>query len=148
MNPVFIIDEVDKLTKSSMGADPYYSLLEILNPEENMNFTDHYLDIKVDFSKVIFILTANDVLQMLEPLKNRLEMIEIPAYIEEEKLEIGKKYIIPKVIKEHGLNPNLLIYNDQTIKAIIKNWCYNESGVRELKRSFEMICRKFAVELI
>lgn len=108
-----------------MGADPYYSLLEILNPEENMNFTDHYLDIKVDFSKVIFILTANDVLQMLEPLKNRLEMIEIPAYIEEEKLEIGKKYIIPKVIKEHGLNPNLLIYNDQTIKAIIKsNCCY------------------------
>lgn len=148
MNPVFIIDEVDKLTKSSMGADPYYSLLEILNPEENMNYTDHYLDIKVDFSKVVFILTANDVLQMLEPLKNRLEMIEIPAYIEEEKLEIGKKYIIPKTIKEHGLNMDLLKYNDQSIKTIIKNWCYNESGVRELKRSFETICRKYAVELI
>ena len=69
-----------------MGADPYYSLLEILNPEENMNFVDHYLDIKVDFSSVIFILTANEVLHMLEPLRNRLEMIEIPAYIEEEKL--------------------------------------------------------------
>lgn len=69
-----------------MGADPYYSLLEILNPEENTNFLDHYMDIKIDFSNVIFILTANDVLQMLEPLKNRLEMIEISAYIEEEKL--------------------------------------------------------------
>jgi ATP-dependent Lon protease len=80
-----------------MGADPYYSLLEILNPEENNNFSDHYLDIKVDFSSIIFILTANEVLHMLEPLKNRLEMIEIPPYIEEEKLEIAKKYMIPKV---------------------------------------------------
>ena len=70
-----------------MGADPYYSLMEILNPEENSNFVDHYLDIKVDFSKVIFILTANEILHMLEPLKNRLEIIEVPEYIEQEKVK-------------------------------------------------------------
>lgn len=73
-----------------MGENPYYSLMEILNPEENHNFTDHYLDVKVDFSNTIFILTANDTMNMLEPLKNRLEIIEVPAYIEEEKLEICK----------------------------------------------------------
>lgn len=89
MNPVFILDEIDKISKSSMGADPYYTLLEILNPDENMNFVDHYLDIKVDFSNVIFILTANEILHMLEPLRNRLELLEIPAYIEEEKVAIG-----------------------------------------------------------
>lgn len=77
MNPVFVIDEIDKLSTSSRGTDPYYSLLEILNPEENMNFTDHYLDIKVDFSNVIFILTANSVFNMLDPLVNRIEKIEV-----------------------------------------------------------------------
>jgi ATP-dependent Lon protease len=89
MNPVFIVDEIDKLSNSTRGQDPYYSLLEILNPEENHNFTDHYLDIKVDFSNVIFVLTANDIMHMLEPLRNRLEMIEVQAYIEEEKKQIA-----------------------------------------------------------
>ena len=102
-----------------MGADPYFSLLEILNPDENMNFTDHYLDIKVDFSNTIFILTANETMHMLEPLKNRLEMIEIPAYIEEEKLKIGKKYIAPQVIKAHGINEKLIKFNEDTIATII-----------------------------
>jgi len=78
--------------------------MEILNPEENSNFTDHYLDIKVDFSNTIFILTANDIMSMLEPLKNRLEIIEIPAYIEEEKLQISKKFIIPKAIEANGMH--------------------------------------------
>jgi len=77
MNPVFVIDEIDKLSASSRGTDPYYSLLEILNPEENQNFTDHYLDIKVDFSNVIFILTANSLFNMLDPLVNRIEKIEV-----------------------------------------------------------------------
>lgn len=98
-----------------MGADPYYSLMEILNPEENHNFNDHYIDVKVDFSNTIFILTANNIMSMLEPLKNRLEIIDIPAYIEEEKLEISKKFIIPKAIKSNGVSENLLRYNDQTI---------------------------------
>lgn len=80
MNPVFIVDEIDKLQRTGQGGDPYYSLLEILNPEENNEFVDHYLDIKVDFSQAIFILTANEVLHMLEPLRNRLEIISIPSY--------------------------------------------------------------------
>ncbi|KAL4480128.1 hypothetical protein ABPG74_020644 [Tetrahymena malaccensis] len=148
MNPVFILDEIDKISKSSMGADPYYSLMEILNPEENNNFTDHYMDIKVDFSNTIFILTANNIMNMLEPLKNRLEIIDVPAYIEEEKLQISKKFIIPKAIKSNGINENLFKYNDQTISQVIKNWCYDEAGVRSLKRCFETISRKYAVELL
>jgi len=87
MNSVFILDEMDKISNTGRG-NPYYSLMEILNPEESHNFVDHYLDIKVDFSEVIFILTANSVINMLEPLKNRLEIIKIPAYIDEEKVNI------------------------------------------------------------
>lgn len=86
MNPVMILDEIDKLQRTGQGADPYYALLEILNPEENHEFVDHYLDIKVDFSQVIFILTANSILDMLEPLKNRLEIIEVNTYVTHEKL--------------------------------------------------------------
>lgn len=82
LNPVFILDEIDKV-QNYKGMDSYYSLMEILNQEENSNFMDHYLDIKVDFSNVIFILTANDIVNMLEPLKNRLEVIEVPSYVEE-----------------------------------------------------------------
>lgn len=104
MNPIFILDEIDKVSRNSMGADPYYSLLEILNPDENNNFVDHYMDIKTDFSNVIFILTANEILHMLEPLRNRLELIELPAYIEEEKLQIGKNFLIPKVFDTCGIN--------------------------------------------
>ena len=89
MNCVIILDEIDKVARNSQGVDPYYSLLEILNNEESVNFTDHYLDIKVDFSNVIFILTANKLMDMLEPLKNRLEIIEIPPYIDQEKIQIA-----------------------------------------------------------
>lgn len=89
MNPVLILDEIDKLETNTYAGDPYDSLLEILNPEENHSFMDHYLDFKVDFSKVIFILTANDVMHMLEPLKNRLEIIRIPTYIYQEKVQIA-----------------------------------------------------------
>lgn len=141
MNPVFILDEVDKLSKHYQGVDPYYALMEILNPEENQNFTDHYLDIKVDFSNVVFILTANQVLNMLEPLRNRLEIIEVPAYIEEEKLTIAKNYLVPAVLKEHGLEADSIAFNDETMTRIIKGWCYYESGVRELRRCLEKITR-------
>jgi len=98
-------------------------LLEILNHEENYNFVDHYLDIKVDFSSVIFILTANQVLNMLEPLRNRLEIIDIPPYIQEEKLEIGKKYIVPKVLKDNGLKETYIKVDDKAFQNIIKGWC-------------------------
>lgn len=148
MNPVFILDEVDKLSKHFHGVDPYYALMEILNPEENQNFTDHYMDIKVDFSNVVFILTANQVLNMLEPLRNRLEIIDVPAYIEEEKLTIAKNYLIPGVLNEHGLNKDNITFSDETLIRIIKGWCYYESGVRELRRCLEKIARKHAKDLL
>ncbi|CAD8076184.1 unnamed protein product [Paramecium sonneborni] len=149
MNPVFILDELDKVSKHhSGGADPYYTLLEILNPEENHNFTDHYMDISVDFSHVIFILTSNDTLQMLEPLKNRLETIDIQAYIQEEKLSIATNFLVNKSIESNGINPQMIKYDEQALTKIIKAWCYQESGVRELKRCLEKIARKHATNLL
>ena len=103
-----------------MGADPYYSLMEILNPEENCNFVDHYLDIKVDFSEVIFILTANDILHMLEPLRNRLEIIEIPPYIQQEKLEIAKNYLIPKLNENYKYSDGVIKFSNEDLNQIIK----------------------------
>ncbi|CAD8160202.1 unnamed protein product [Paramecium pentaurelia] len=149
MNPVFILDELDKVSKyHSGGADPYFTLLEILNPEENHNFTDHYMDISVDFSHVIFILTSNDTLQMLEPLKNRLETIDIQSYIQEEKLQIATNFLVNKSIETNGIQPQMIKYDEQTLTKIIKAWCYQESGVRELKRCLEKIARKHATNLL
>ncbi|CAD8166219.1 unnamed protein product [Paramecium octaurelia] len=149
MNPVFILDELDKVSKHhSGGADPYYTLLEILNPEENHNFTDHYMDISVDFSHVIFILTSNDTLQMLEPLKNRLETIDIQAYIQEEKLQIATNFLVNKSIESNGIQSQMIKYDEQALTKIIKAWCYQESGVRELKRCLEKIARKHATNLL
>ncbi|CAD8158707.1 unnamed protein product [Paramecium pentaurelia] len=149
MNPVFILDELDKVSKHQAGgADPYYTLLEILNPEENHNFTDHYMDISVDFSHVIFILTSNDTLQMLEPLKNRLEIIDIQAYIQEEKLQIATNFLVNKSIESNGIKQQMIKYDNETLIKIIKAWCYQESGVRELKRCLEKIARKHATNLL
>ncbi|CAD8070226.1 unnamed protein product [Paramecium sonneborni] len=149
MNPVFILDELDKVSKHQAGgADPYYTLLEILNPEENHNFTDHYMDISVDFSHVIFILTSNDTLQMLEPLKNRLETIDIQAYIQEEKLQIANNFLVNKSIESNGIKQSMIKYDNETLIKIIKAWCYQESGVRELKRCLEKIARKHATNLL
>ncbi|CAK68840.1 unnamed protein product (macronuclear) [Paramecium tetraurelia] len=149
MNPVFILDELDKVSKHhSGGADPYYTLLEILNPEENHNFTDHYMDISVDFSHVIFILTSNDTLQMLEPLKNRLETIDIQAYIQEEKLQIATNFLVKKSIETNGIEAQMIKYDEQALTKIIKAWCYQESGVRELKRCLEKIARKHATNIL
>lgn len=96
--------------------------MEILNPEENSNFVDHYLDIKVDFSEVIFILTANDILQMLEPLRNRLEIIEIPPYIQQEKLEIAKNYLIPSLNKSYNYVEGAIQFSNEDINQIIKGF--------------------------
>ena len=148
MNPVFILDEIDKLSKTSYGSDPYNALLEILNPEENANFVDHYLDIKVDFSNVIFILTANEIFHILEPLKNRLEIISIPGYIEEEKLSIAQNYILPQVLHDSGVEKSWVNFNDTSLIHIIKGWCFYENGVRELKRCLERICRKYVTEIM
>mmetsp|Transcript_15362 Transcript_15362/g.13090 ORF Transcript_15362/g.13090 Transcript_15362/m.13090 type:complete len:363 (+) Transcript_15362:1324-2412(+) len=148
MNPVFVLDEIDKINRSSSGADPYYALMEILNPEENKNFTDHFLDIRVDFSQVIFILTSNEKLNMLEPLRNRLEIIDVPSYVEQEKLCIAKDYLLPEIFEEHHLKEGDIVFDDQTLSRIIKGWCYYESGVRNLRRCLEKISRKYVSNLM
>jgi ATP-dependent Lon protease len=98
-----------------MGQDPYQALLEILNPEEQSNFTDHYMDIKTDFSNCIFILTANSIMQMLEPLRNRLEIIKVDSYIEDEKLQIANNYLLPEIIDKMNVTKEIVIMNDLNI---------------------------------
>lgn len=144
-NPLILIDEIDKLGKDIHG-DPASVLLEILDKNQNKNFIDNYIDIEYDLSNVIFILTANYVNQIPEPLRDRLEIIEISSYTEYEKMDIAKKYLVPKLIKENGINKKNIMFNDKAILEIIKYYT-KESGVRELNRCLEKIIRK-VVKLI
>ena len=143
-NPVFLIDEVDKLAKSTKG-DPANSLLEVLDSEQNKTFRDNYLEIEYDLSNVMFILTANSIDTIPAPLLDRLEIIEIEGYTEFEKQDIAKKYLIPKLCKSHGLG-YLKVY-DSVILEIIKYYT-KESGVRELERQLSKVIRKIVTELV
>ena len=144
-NPLILIDEIDKLSKDIHG-DPASVLLDILDKNQNKNFVDNYIDIEYDLSNVIFVLTANYINQIPEPLKDRLEIIEISSYTEYEKLDIAKKYLIPKLVKENGISKRNIMFNDKAILEIIKYYT-KESGVRELNRCLEKIIRK-VVKLI
>ncbi|MBQ7141192.1 MAG: endopeptidase La [Bacilli bacterium] len=145
-NPVFLIDEVDKMTKDIKG-DPASALLEVLDKEQNKYFVDNYIEEEVDLSDVVFILTANYLHQIPEPLKDRLEIIELSSYTEYEKLDIAKKYLIPKIIKEHGINKNNIFIPDKTILTIIRNYT-KEAGVRELERLISTIIRKVVKSIV
>ncbi|MGN0973486.1 MAG: endopeptidase La [Bacilli bacterium] len=140
LNPVFIIDEVDKMTKDIKG-DPASSLLEVLDPEQNYCFQDHYIEEEIDLSKVMFILTANYIDQIPDELRDRLEIIEISSYTEYEKLDICKNYIIPNELNNHGLSKKEVIFNDDALMKII-NLYTKEAGVRELTREICSILRK------
>ena len=144
-NPLILIDEIDKLNKDIHG-DPASVLLDILDKNQNKNFIDNYIDVEYDLSNVIFILTANDISQIPHPLRDRLEIIELSSYTEYEKVDIAKKYLIPKLIKENGLTRKNILFNDKAILEIIKYYT-KESGVRELERCIEKIIRK-VVKLI
>ena len=145
-NPVMVLDEVDKLAKD-YGGDPASALLEVLDPEQNSTFTDHYMNVPYDLSNVLFVCTANTTDTIPEPLLNRMEAISFPGYTAVEKYHIAKKHLIPKALETMGIQKNMLKITDGALRQIIEEYTM-ESGVRDLKKCIETICRTAAVELV
>lgn len=144
--PVFMIDEVDKMGQSYQG-DPAGALLEVLDPEQNVSFRDHYLDLPFDLSNVIFILTANTPDSIPRPLMDRMEIIKLSGYINSEKAEIAKKYLIPKSLKKHGLKKSQVSYDKNSLLYIANSYA-REAGVRNLEKNLDKIHRKIAAEIV
>ena len=145
-NPLFLIDEIDKMTKGFNG-DPESAMLEVLDREQNKYFTDNFLEEKYDLSKVMFVLTANDISMIPSPLLDRLEIIELSSYTRFEKLDIVKEHMLPNLLKKHGLDKYKINFTDEAINSIIENYS-KEAGVRELERLISKILRKLAVKIL
>lgn len=145
-NPVMVLDEVDKLTKD-YGGDPASALLEVLDPEQNSTFTDHYMNVPYDLSNVLFVCTANTTETIPEPLLNRMEVIQFPGYTAVEKLQIARKHLLPKAMKSMGIKSKNLKVSDDAIRRIIEEYTA-ESGVRGLKKQMDVLCRAAAVKLV
>lgn len=146
MNPLLLLDEIDKMGSDHRG-DPAAAMLEVLDSEQNYAFRDHFLEIPLDLSKVMFITTANTTSTIPRPLLDRMEIIELTSYTDEEKLQIAKRYLLPKQMKEHGIAKTALRISDDTIRAIISGYTH-ESGVRSLERKMGALCRKTAMRIV
>jgi ATP-dependent Lon protease len=144
-NPIVLLDEVDKLGTGWMGS-PEAALLEVLDPEQNKSFTDHYLEIPFDLSEVLFLCTANDISTLSPPLRDRLEIIELPGYTADEKQRIARHHLIPKQLKAHAIPTGTLTLTDDALAAIVRDYT-REAGVRQLNREFLKLCRALALEI-
>ncbi len=144
-NPVFMIDEIDKMGADYRG-DPASAMLEVLDPEQNATFRDHYLDVQFDLSRVMFICTANDMDRVPGPLHDRMEVIALAGYTAEEKLQIAKRYLVPRQIERNGLKRSQVAFSDAGLKAIVADYT-REAGVRSLEREIGSVCRKVAVRV-
>ncbi|CAF0744003.1 unnamed protein product [Didymodactylos carnosus] len=146
-NPLVLIDEIDKIGRGGFHGDPSAALLEMLDPEQNSNFLDHYLDVPIDLSKVLFICTANVLDTIPDPLRDRMEIIEVSGYVAEEKLAIAKNYLIPQVTTQTGVTKDKIEISDGALIRLIKAYC-RESGVRNLQKHIEKIFRKVAFKIV
>jgi len=145
-NPLFCLDEIDKMTVDFRG-DPASALLEVLDPEQNSTFNDHYLDLDYDLSQVFFITTANSKSSIPAPLLDRMEVLELSSYLEGEKVEIARQFLLPRQWKMHGLKPENMTLSDDALIEVIRSYT-RESGVRNLEREIAALCRKVAIQLV
>ena len=145
-NPIFMLDEIDKLGRDFRG-DPSSALLEVLDPEQNFSFNDHYLEVDFDLSNVMFITTSNQIDRIPAPLRDRMEILDFTGYIVEEKIEIAKRHLIPKQIKDHALKNSEIKFRDSGIKLLVESYT-RESGVRNLERQIANVCRKVATKIV
>lgn len=146
VNPLFLLDEIDKMGADYKG-DPSSAMLEVLDPEQNNTFKDHYLELEYDLSKVMFLTTANSLNTIPRPLLDRMEIIEVPSYTDVEKRMIAKNYLVTKQLKEHGIKPSSLKITDEAINTIVSGYT-REAGVRTLQRQISKVCRKSAIKII